>query len=375
MSTLKEPGMHGTGGKPRIALTLGDPAGIGPEIVAAAVRDPRVRAAADLLLIGPGYLRDETTAGTNALYIAIDELAATDAYTADHSQATLSNRRAGHGLLATTADLSQPSRHAAADYARSIGLTGPLDRVPFGHASIQGGRAALAALRLGHELAFAGEVDALVTAPVCKEDLHLAGEKVEGQTQLLAAWAGAEDCQMMAIAGNMRVLIATRHMALTAAIASLTPDLIEARLQLLHTALIELGFPKPHIALAGLNPHASEGGLFGDEEARVLQPALDRVRAAGLHVTGPEPPDTLFARAAEGRFDAVLALYHDQGFIPVKLAAPDSALTLLLGMPYLRISPAHGTAFDIAGLGTANPENQIGALLAAASFAQARAKG
>lgn len=331
MQTQPQRALQGLGGRPKIALTVGDPSGIGPEIVAAALRDERVRRAADLVVLGPRVLREDVLGVGNA-----------------------------------------GADNAGVEW-RDVDGAATLPRVALGKAHIDGGRAALAALRMGNDLAMAGDVDALVTAPVCKEALHLAGEKVEGQTQLLSRWANANDCQMMAIAGPMRVLIATRHMALTAAIASLTPELIAARLTLLHHSLIELGFPEPHIALAGLNPHASEGGLFGDEEARILAPALANVRAAGLHVTGPEPPDTLFGRALTGAFDAVLALYHDQGFIPVKLAAPKTALTLLLGMPYLRISPAHGTAFDIAGKGLADPENQIGALLAAAEFARKRA--
>lgn len=347
MSATSTERLRGSGGRPKLALTLGDPAGIGPEIVAAALRDPRVEQACELVLIGPDYLRAEVTGGVPVEYRAIDI----------HDGVTADGGTADDGPLTEL----------------PFAFDQPLERVPLGRASVDGGRAALAALRRGHELALAGEVDALVTAPVCKEAMHLAGERVEGQTQLLARWAGAVDCQMMAIAGQLRCLIATRHMPLVDAIGSLTPELIEARLRLLHSSLVELGFPQPHLALAGLNPHASEGGLFGDEEERILQPALDAVRADGLRVTGPEPPDTLFGRALAGHFDAVLALYHDQGFIPVKLAAPQSALTLLLGMPYLRISPAHGTAFDIAGKGLADPENQIGALLAAAEFARARA--
>ena len=313
--------------KPLLALTVGDPAGIGPEIVARALADERVAAAADLVVIGPRFARDELLAAAGG--------------------------RAGVRWLDADGDR-------------------PLAPVELGRAQVAGGAAALAALARGHELAMGGEVDALVTAPVCKQALHLAGEAVEGQTELLSRWAGADDCQMLAIAERMRVLIATRHMALIDAIHSLTPELIEARLVLLERSLRGLGIAAPRLALAGLNPHASEGGLFGDEEARILEPALAACRARGLDVTGPEPPDTVFVRAARGRFDAVLALYHDQGFIPVKLAAPDSAVTLLLGMPYLRVSPAHGTAFDIAGKGLASAENQIGALLAAAEFAVAR---
>jgi 4-hydroxy-L-threonine phosphate dehydrogenase PdxA len=148
----------------------------------------------------------------------------------------------------------------------------------------------------------------------------------------------------------------------------LTPELVFDRLTLLDESLRGFGFGAPRLALAGINPHASEGGLFGDDEVRVLGPALERARAAGIDVAGPEPPDTVFVRAQAGAFDGVLALYHDQGFIPVKLAAPTTGLTVLLGMPYLRVSPAHGTAFDIAGRGIASPENLIAALLQAAAW-------
>lgn len=310
--------------KPRLALTVGDPAGIGPEIVARSIADARVAASADLLVIGPRFLRESLMAQANGR-------AGVDWQDADDER--------------------------------------PLEKVKFGVAQKEGGRAALAALALGHRLAHNREVDALVTAPVCKEAMHLAGEAVEGQTELLSRWAQADDCQMLAIAGEMRVLIATRHMALIDAIHSLTPELIEQRLVLLNYGLQNLGIKAPRLALAGLNPHASEHGLFGDEEANVLEPALAACREKGLDVSGPEPPDTVFVRAAAGGFDAVLALYHDQGFIPVKLAAPDSAITLLLGMPYLRVSPAHGTAFDIVGKGIARADGLVAALLAAADFA------
>ena len=330
-----------TGNQPRIALTLGDPAGVGPELVSAVLADGGLLTRLRPVILGPAELRERVAPRVERL--------------------------------------EHPGR---ADLAAATGpvwldsCAGQLGDYRMGAAQATTGRAALAALRLGHELALAGEVDALVTAPVCKVALHLAGEPVEGQTQLLARWAGAEDCQMLAIAERMRVLIATRHMALTEAIERLTPELVEARLVLLDRSLRELGMAhRPRLALAGLNPHAGEGGIFGDEEARILAPALERVRAAGLDVTGPEPPDTVFVRAAAGAFDAVLALYHDQGFIPVKLAAPRTGMTLLLGMPYLRLSPAHGTAFDLAGTGRADAENLRVTLAAAAELAATRLPG
>ena len=317
---------------PRIGLTLGDPAGISPEIVGKALADDRVRAALEPVVLGPKELR-------------ID----------------------GCEVVARAADLGSFARGES----RALWLdssSGILGEFELGRAQETCGRASLDALRLGAELGLSGAVDALVTAPVCKEAMHLAGEKVEGQTELLSRWASAERCQMMAIAGEMRVLLATRHMPLMAALKSLTPDLVFERLLLLDESLRGFGFDKPRLALAGINPHAGEGGLFGEEESVILEPALARARAAGLDVTGPEPPDTVFLRAQQGAFDAVLALYHDQGFIPVKLAAPTTGLTVLLGMPYLRVSPSHGTAFDIAGRGVASAENLIAALLKAAEW-------
>ncbi|MDF1800221.1 MAG: 4-hydroxythreonine-4-phosphate dehydrogenase PdxA [Planctomycetota bacterium] len=322
--------------RPRLALTLGDPAGIGPEIVAAALADEDLRERARLCVLGPRELRGAPP----FLGLPVVE----------------------RGGLA-----------GAADQVWMDSSAGSLGEFELGRAQASCGRAALDALRLGHELALAGEsegIAGLVTAPVCKEAMHLAGEPVEGQTQLLARWARAEDCQMMAIAGQMRVLLATRHMALRAALDSLTPELVVARLRLLDASLRGFGIASPRLALAGINPHASEGGLFGDDEERVLEPALAVVRAEGIEVTGPEPADTVFVRAARGRFDAVLALYHDQGFIPVKLAAPTTGVTVLVGMPYLRVSPAHGTAFDIAGKGEADPENLLVALRTATDLLQ-----
>lgn len=314
---------------PLIALTIGDPAGIGPEVALVAVREERVLAAARVLVLGHGALRpDDIPAVTQA------------------------------GEAPETA-------------VRWMDTGGP-EAWELGRVQASCGRAALDALARGAELATAGAVDALVTGPVCKEALHLAGEPVEGQTQLLGRWAGVERFQMVAIAGPLRVMLLSRHLPLAQALEQITYQRVLDHLHLFHETLQQLGFARPRIALAGLNPHAGERGILGGEDGEVLEPAVATARAEGLEVTGPCPADTVFLRAQRGAFDGVLALYHDQAFIPVKLAAPETGLTLISGLPYLRVSPTHGTAFDIAGQGRASAENLITALLQAAEWAQRR---
>ena len=321
--------------RPRIALTVGDPAGIGPELVHAALFASDLRERMRLLVLGPASSCPPGVA---------------------------------------------PQAEGAPDSGEDVEWRVPAELAPLaggpvpwaiGRAQASAGAAALAALRLGARLAQAREVDALVTAPVCKEALHLAGEPCEGQSELLGRWAGAQ-VEMLAIAGNLRVLLLTRHMPLRAALDAIEPERVVAHLALLHDGLVGLGYAAPRLALAGVNPHAGEAGILGREELDLLAPALRTARARGLDVTGPEPPDTVFLRALGGRFDGVLALYHDQAFIPVKLAAPKTALTVLLGLPYLRVSPAHGTAFDIAGTGAADPGNLLHALESAAEWSRRR---
>ncbi|MFT5285400.1 MAG: 4-hydroxy-L-threonine phosphate dehydrogenase PdxA, partial [Planctomycetota bacterium] len=232
------------------------------------------------------------------------------------------------------------------------------------------------ALRIASGLAQSGLVSALVTAPVCKEALHLAGEQVEGQTELLARWDGADRYEMLATAGLMRVMLLSRHLPLRDALDQITTANVLDHLHLLTESLNGLGFDSPKLALAGLNPHAGENGVIGSEEQSILQPAVLAARAAGLSVSDPQPPDTIFIRAARGEFDAVLALYHDQAFIPLKLAgaSPDvEPLTTIAGLSYVRVSPAHGTAFDIAGKHRADPQNLIAAILQAVQWSRTSA--
>jgi 4-hydroxythreonine-4-phosphate dehydrogenase len=317
---------------PIVALTCGDPAGIGPEIAVAAPQRAEVIRAARVLVLGPAELRPRNVPAV----IAVEELP-------EQGPAWLATPTFGDWRL--------------------------------GRVQESAGRAALAALRAGHELALAGRVDALVTGPVSKEALHLGGERVEGQTELLGRWCGVERFEMLAIAGSLRVLLLTRHMPLARALALVTAERVVDHLRLLDEGLRALGIERPRLALAGLNPHAGENGLLGSEEDDVLRPAVASVRAAGLDVEGPISPDSVFLQASRGRYDGVLALYHDQAFIPIKLLSEEGGVTVILGLPYVRVSPVHGTAFDLAGTGRASPDNLIAAILQAAEWGRLRRAG
>ena len=304
----------------RLALTIGDPAGIGPEIALAAIADPRVAALELTLdLLGPASLCPAELP-PYVTWITTDAPAAWD-----------------------------------------------VGRVQAGC-----GRAALAALAAGHERALGGEVEALVTGPVSKEALHLAGERVEGQTELLARWSGVERFEMVAQAGRARVMLLTRHLPLREALERITQEAIEDHLALFNESLHTLGWSAPRLAVAGLNPHAGENGLLGSEEQQIIEPAVRSAREAGLTVHGPISPDSIFLAAREGEFEGVLALYHDQAFIPLKLLSDGRGVTWIAGLPYLRVSPVHGTAFDIAGRGVASPRNLIEALCFAADSVRRR---
>jgi 4-hydroxythreonine-4-phosphate dehydrogenase len=298
----------------RIALTVGDPAGIGPELVQSLLDDEGLAREVQLVVVGPEDLRPGG--------VEIWEGAG-------------SSDSAPHLWCATPGS----------------------GRVTMGSAQADCGRTALAALRCGADMAQAGDVAALVTAPVCKEALHMAGEEVEGQTELLGRWAGAKLCEMVAVAGNLRVMLLSRHLPLAAALKRVRRTVIVERLRLFDSTLRAEGIPAPRLAVAGLNPHAGEGGLFGSEEIDEIAPAVDEARALGISVHGPISPDSVFLEGARGQWDGVLALYHDQGFIPLKLLSEGRGVTLLAGLPYRRLSPVHGTAFDIAGSGRADPGN------------------
>jgi len=287
--------------KPRIAITVGDPAGIGPEVAAKAAADARVLAACDPIVYAPPD-------------------------TAGFSPGTLSG---------------------------------------------DAGRAAYDTIVRAVDDAKRGDVQALATAPVNKEAFRLAGLQWAGHTDLLAHLTGARHVAMMFHSEPLRVVLATVHIALADVPRALTQASLAATIALTARELPRFDKIVPRIAVAGLNPHAGEHGLFGREEIEVIAPAIEACRSRGIEVSGPFPADTVFVRACRGDFDVVVACYHDQGLIPVKLIAFGKAVNVTLGLPIIRTSVDHGTAFDIAGKGIADPESMIAAVLLAAKLARA----
>ena len=291
--------------RPRIGVTVGDPAGIGPEIARKAAADPSLSTACEIVLYGPS---DET---------------------------------------------------AVAQYER-------------GRVTAKAGRAAYDAIVDATRDAQAGRIEAIATAPINKEAFAAAGLPWRGHTDLLAHLTGAPRVAMMFYAESLRVVLATVHIALAEVPRALTPDVLEGTIDLAARELPRFGFASPRLALAGLNPHAGEHVVIGREDNDVLAPAVAASRARGIDVAGPFPADTVFVRAIRGEFDAVVACYHDQGLIPIKLVAFGHAVNVTLGLPIVRTSVDHGTAFDIAGKDIADPSSLIEAIKLAVRLAQHR---
>ena len=289
-------------GRPRIGITVGDPAGIGPEIALRAAADSRVTALCEPVLYGP---RDP------------------------------------------------------------IELSG----VPRARVSPEGGRAAYDAISAAVADAQAGRIDAIATAPINKASFAAAGLSWPGHTELLAHLTGAARVAMMFYSEKLRVVLATVHIPIARVPAALTRSRLEETIDLTWSELPRFGLAAPRLALAALNPHAGEQGLMGHEDDAVLAPAVAACRARGIRVDGPLSADTVFVRAVGGEFDAVIACYHDQGLIPIKLIAFGRAVNVTLGLPIIRTSVDHGTAFDIAGRGIADPSSMIEAVLLAARLA------
>jgi 4-hydroxythreonine-4-phosphate dehydrogenase len=315
-----------------IAITLGDPSGVGPEIIVKLATDAG-RPEADLLVVGDiGVLR--RTAERLGAGI---EVARVDAA----SEATGTGRRRLPVL--------------------QIGRALPED-LPVGVVDARSGAAAYAYVQAAIDLALAGEARAIVTAPLNKAAMALAGVGYPGHTEILADRCGVTDFAMMLANDELRVLLVSIHLSLADAIAAVTPRAELRAIRLAHQAGRAFGLERPRVAVAGLNPHAGENGMFGREDLDIIAPAVELARAEGIDASGPWAGDTVFMRARRGEFDVVVAQYHDQGLIPVKYLGVDHGVNITVGLPFVRTSVDHGTAFDIAGRGIADPASLACAL-------------
>ncbi len=341
---------------PRIAVTTGDPAGIGPEIVIRAAHGFRERIACQEF--GLVILGSATT----------------------------------HRAVAADLGLADPARAVGfADVAGEgagilfVNVDGQNERVPVGRSTEAGGHVAYAAIEGAVRLALDGAVDAICTGPISKEALNLAGHHYGGHTELLADLTGARDSVMLLAHGNMRVSHITTHTALQDVPGKVTPQRIRRVVALTDEALRALGLDRRRIAVAALNPHAGEGGLFGRQDIDIVEPVIRELQQAGFDVEGPVPGDTVFVKLRAKQYDAVVAMYHDQGHIPVKLLGFSvdaetgrwnalSGVNVTLGLPIIRTSVDHGTAFDIAGRGIASESSLIEAVDLAIQLATTRSR-
>jgi 4-hydroxythreonine-4-phosphate dehydrogenase len=244
--------------------------------------------------------------------------------------------------------------------------TGPCPGYEKGRPTAAGGRASFDAVERAVGLAMEGRVDAIATAPISKEALRMAGLPWPGHTEMLAELTGTKEYAMVLVGGGLRVILVTIHIALRDAPSLVTKEAVLKTIRLARRAASMFGIDAPRIAVAGLNPHAGEGGMFGDEEAEAIVPAIELAASEGVPATGPLPPDTVFYRAARGEFDMVVCMYHDQGLIPIKLLAFETGVNVTVGLPFVRTSPDHGTAYDIAWKGKADPTSMAEALRLAA---------
>jgi 4-phospho-D-threonate 3-dehydrogenase / 4-phospho-D-erythronate 3-dehydrogenase len=329
--------------RPVLGVTMGDPAGVGPEIIAKAAAEGRVRSGCRVVVIGAATAMREAL----ALIRSPQPL---------HAVSRASECRWDEGTLEVL-DLA------------NVDMT----TLPRGEVSAAAGRAAYAYIETAVTLARAREIDAIVTAPINKEALAAAGMQHTGHTEILARLSGTEDFAMLLMGRELKVIHVTTHVSLRRVPDLVTRKRVLETIRLAQRTMVGLGKPSARIAVAGLNPHAGEDGLFGDEEKSAIIPAIEAARAEGMTVVGPLPADTLFSRARGGEFDIVVAMYHDQGHIPVKTLGFNydeqtkkwtglSGVNVTVGLPFLRVSVDHGTAFDRAWKGIANPESMIEAL-------------
>jgi 4-hydroxythreonine-4-phosphate dehydrogenase len=329
--------------KPFIAITMGDPAGIGPEIIAKVFTEAKVFS----------FCRPVVVGSTRVMKKAIKDL---DLALTVKSIPSLRSATPGRGHI----DVLNTENVDMAKHR-------------WGRPGVFSGKAVVEYIKQAVELALEGQVAAIVTAPISKEMMNAAGTRYAGHTELLAALTGAKDFGMMFVGGGLRLILVTIHLPLKDVTKLIKKQRVLRTIRLADRAMRSLGFPRPRIGVAALNPHAGEGGLFGGEEQQEILPAVLEARSHGIDASDPLPADTLFYQARNGRFDIVVAMYHDQGLAPLKMLAFGNAVNITVGLPIIRTSVDHGTAYDIAGKGCADPASLREAIGLAAVMAAHRA--
>jgi len=338
--------------RPILGITIGDPTGIGPEIAAKALSMEEVNKVCSPLVVGDKGVMEQALEIARVKNLKVNPVREVE-------QAVFE-----YGTM-NVFDLS------------NVDLT----RLVHGKVSQMGGRAAFEAITKVIELAMKGKVDATVTGPIHKEALNLAGYHYSGHTEIYAQLTGTKNYAMMLVHGDFRVVHVTTHISLRKVCDLIKKDRVLNTIRLAHEAMISLGIEEPRLGVAALNPHAGEGGLFGNEEIEAIEPAVKEAKDEGMDVEGPVPPDTIFAKARGGRYDAIIAMYHDQGHIPTKLLgflwdekagqwSSIRGVNVTLGLPIIRTSVDHGVAFDKAGKGKADPGSLLEAMKMAVQMAE-----
>ncbi len=314
----------------KIAVTMGDPGGVGPELIVKTLYSAEISEYCRPVVIGSRLVLEEAIKQLN-LYVKLTPV-------------------------------EKPEDCEPLPGSLQLIDIGPPGNYEKGRPSASGGSSSSLYIKKAVELATEKRVDAIVTAPISKEALRLAGLPWPGHTEMLAELSGTQDYAMMLVGGLIRVILVTIHTSLKSVPDLITKDAVLKTIRLAKKACDMLAISRPRIAVAGLNPHAGESGIFGDEEIKHIRPAVDKAIKEGLPVDGPFPPDTIFHKAYKGEIDIIVSMYHDQGLIPLKMIAFDEGVNVTVGLPFIRTSPDHGTAYDIAWKGKANPSSMIEAI-------------
>lgn len=320
----------------KLAITMGDPGGVGPEIIVRAVAAKEIRGHCRPVVIGERFVMEEA-AGLVDPNLRVRVIA-------------------------------DPGESDSSPGVIELIELGVLREFEKGRPTAVGGKACATYIRKAVELALEGKVEGIVTAPISKEALRMAGLSWPGHTEMLAELTGTGDYAMMLAGGPLRVILVTIHTSLRSVPDLITKQNVFKTIRLAKKACDMLGIEHPRIAVAGLNPHGGEAGLFGDEEEREIRPAVEDARREGIPVDGPFPPDTVFHKAYKGKTDIVVCMYHDQGLIPLKMIAFDRGVNITVGLPFVRTSPDHGTAYDIAWTGKADPSSMMEAIRLASAL-------